>query len=286
VTARNVGWLLGATLLAALPSYAAGPGASYQPVLYPNGLPVRHSELSDRDEQTSFTQHAALAVPGTSQTVVVYSEGIKAESPHGDNLYWVFAAVVAPPADGMRVIDRQELTNDVPVYTEFPGHVLEVQAAVHSFPARGGKTIVAVELYGTLAGSGALSDASNLFFLLHPDGRLTRALALARTSGSGRSGAGEGGATESRISVGTAAGVLGDIVLEKRGVRWTHGPSDPKPVITCGATSIEAYRFTGDHYERIARPPGALGAGFISLARLPFLEKTSCRFATARRTRD
>jgi hypothetical protein len=286
VIARKLRWVLGATVLAAWPSYAAGPTASHQAALYPNGLPVRHNERSDRDEQTSFTQHAALAVPGTPQTVVVYSEGIKAEHPHSDNLYWVFAAVLAPSADGMRVIDRQELTNDVPVYTEFPGNVLDVQAAVHSFPARGGTTIVAIELWGLLAGSGGYSEASNLFFLLHPDGRLTRALALAHTSGSGRSGAGQGGGTDSRISIGTAAGVLGDVVLEKREVQWTWRPSDDKPVIACGANSIEAYRFTGDHYERIARPPAALGAGFTSLARLSFLEKTSCRFAPARRTRD
>jgi hypothetical protein len=233
--------------------------AAYQRALYPNGLPQRENPFTELKAQTEFALDARTPLPNTPREVIVYSERIM--KPYSDNVYWVFIALLENNGGMIRVLDRHEVTDDLKLFTEFPGNFLQLGALVTIFRAREA-TIAAIELSTSLAGTGGLTQGGHFFFVVSGTGKLEQALALEATSESGRSGP-EGNSTVLSIHVGISPDVTGDLVLTSRDAEWDA--FEPAKKANCGPITTTRYRFNGFKYLPAPTSAAAPGARFRSL---------------------
>lgn len=266
----------GLALFAAAAGGAEDQGVAlrYERALYPDGMPMRRNELSGNEERPAFVLHSRAALPKTSREVVVWSERLDKGMPF-EKLYRVFAAVLETGGEGLRVLDRRELTAGVPLFLEVPGHVFELRALATPLPKPEADT-VAVELWASLHGTGFYNAASDLFFSVDGAGKLAPVLTLKDTFASANVDLTLRSGETSTILVGTTPQTAGDIVVERRKARWMTSPESASVRSTCGPKQYSLYRFQGRTYEATASAQAPPGSGYVALPRLPILEKTSC----------
>ena len=157
------------------------------------------------------------------------------------------------------------MTDDLKLYTDFPGNFLYLAALVTPIAARNA-TVAAIELQTTLAGTGSISQGSHFFYLISPEATLVPALTLEFTSESGRSGP-QASAKIAILKAGIGAGVLGDVVLSTRPAKWDAFDSGAKA--TCGSVTAARYRFTGSRYEQLPRAGPVSPRDFVDIPVLP-----------------
>lgn len=230
---------------------------AYQRALYPNGLPQRENPLTEVKATSEFALDARTPLPNTAREVIVYSERIM--RPYSDSVYWVFIALLEKDGGMFRVLDQREVTDDLKLFTEFPGNFLQLGALVTIFRAREA-TIAAIELSTSLAGTGGLTQGGHFFYVASAAGKLEPALALDATSESGRSGP-EGASTV--LSIRFSLDVTGDLVLTTRDAEWDA--FEPTKKAKCGPITTTHYRFNGTTYLPARARSAASGARFRAL---------------------
>lgn len=152
-------------------------------ILYPAGLQARRSLLTGKLEMPSFHFVAAAKLPQADRSVVLYAEEIG--SPSTDHEHFVFVATIDDRAK--QVLDRVSLNDLLPLSLDVPAQFKELGGSVTPLdvPAR---TLVDVTTSTLLSGTGGITAISDFIFIAGSDGRLTLALRLPFTGGSGRSG--------------------------------------------------------------------------------------------------
>lgn len=243
---------------------------AYRRALYPDGLPQRVNPFSNSKVQTEFALAARAPLPVTMREVIVYYERITRDPPL-DQMYWVFIALVDKSGDAFRVLDRREVTDDLKLYTEFPGNFLQLAALITPIAAPNA-TVAAIELQTTLAGTGSISQGSHFFYMISPEATLAPAMTLEATSESGRSGP-QASAKIAILKAGIGAGVLGDVVLSTRPAKWDAFDSSAQAA--CGPVTTTRYRFTGSRYEQLPRAGTVSARDFVDIPVLPV--RATCR---------
>jgi hypothetical protein len=247
-----------------------GDAAAYERALYPQGVPQRHNAIANATEKPEFVFAADAVLPGTNRSIVVYAERLSRDLPF-DKIYTVYVAVVERGEKGLAVLGRDNVTEEIEVFTAFPGNFLEVRAQVIPLPT-GKPMIVAVELWAIIDGTGSISKATHLFYAINRDGKLERVLDLDATYASGRSGA----VTSSKIStvaVAPDADGVADLLVRSRAVTWTNDEDDAAP--QCGPVSLSRYRFDGTKFREMDVASGLPDNAFV-LPRLDVEETDTC----------
>lgn len=248
----------------------AGNAAAYERALYPQGLPQRHNAIADIEEKPELVFAADTALPESNRQLVVYAERLSRDLPF-DKIYTVFVTVVERREKDFVVLDRRDVTEEIEVFTDFPGNFLELRAQVIPLPS-GKKTLAGVELWAVVDGTGSISEATHLFYEITRDGKLQQVLELNATYASGRSGS----MTSSRIStvaVVPAADGVGDLLVRSRAVTWTSDEDDAQP--QCGPVELSRFRFDGTKFQETDAGSGLPDNAFI-LPRLDVEETDTC----------
>jgi hypothetical protein len=268
-----IGWCAIALALTAMAEPAAPSRdiAAYERALYPAGMPMRQNEITDAGERAEFVFAAEAGLPDTHRHVVVYAERLSRDLPF-DKIHSVFVAVVERHDDTLRVMDRRNVTEEIGVFTEFPGNFLELHALVTPVSARN-RTIAAVELLATLDGTGSITEATHLFYAISEGGKLAPILDLDTTYASGRSG-GLRSARIATLAIVPNANGVGDVLVRSRALTWTSEDDESTPP-ECGPVSITRYRFDGTKFEQ-ASTEGDIPAGAFVLPRLEVEETDTC----------
>ena len=253
--------LLSTLLLASALAVAAAERTPVERALYPSGVPSRFNGITSAQEVPDFLLLATAPISPERQAVVWAERA--ARNLRYDKVYFVHVAVLESAGDELRVLDRRELTNAIPLFVEFPGHAADVKALATTFTVEG-TPLVAVELWSAVSGTGGYSAASNIFLSVSDDGKLQPALQLERTYSSGRDAG-------NRSTVLSAIRVAGNaLTVETRNVRWL-GASPPQ----CGAAMTKHYRFDGTTYVEAGAAAAASGTP-TELPRFPFEEMAPC----------
>jgi hypothetical protein len=251
-------------MLLALPAAAAETSA-YERVAYPQGISPRLNEITGKEELPEFVLLSTAKVPKTNREVAVWAERLSKDLPY-EKIYYVFAATFERDGDSLRLLDRREITDDVPQYLEFPGNSKEVRAMANVFDANG-TTIAGIELWSSITGSGRFNDTSDLFFAMSGKGALTPALKLPRTYSSASSSGGKG-ATISTLRVSG-----NELIVATRVVSWAA--PNVTPLADCGPATTKRYRFDGTTYAETVSAT-AVPSNAIELPRLSIEEKALC----------
>jgi hypothetical protein len=242
-TVRMTCFLLFAGVMATT-AVATEEVAVYEHVLYPQGLPLRHNAIAEVDEKPEFVLAAEAAIPETNRHVVVYAERLSRDLPF-DKIYSVYVAVVDDFDGSMRVLDRRNVTDEIGLFTEFPGNFFELRALVSPLPTP--RSVTAVELWARLHGTGGITEAKHLLYAITEEGQMKDLLEIADTYVSGNSG----GVKESSIGalfVDTKPDGIGDLLVQTRDVTWRVADGEVAP--QCGPVSISRYRFEGTKFEK------------------------------------
>lgn len=243
-------------LLAAIALFATAAVADEtKAVLYPKGVPARVNALTGETEQPGFLLLGEASLPDSGRKVVVYSERFPGGGSF-EKLHSVFAAVLA----GNTVLDRRDLTADVPLSLDEPGHVFELDALVTSLPIA---NAIAVELWSSLHGTAGYNASNHLFFSVDAAGKLVPALTLKDTFGSAKEDLTTRGGTATAIRVGPA-----EMVVERRHVTWTAS-NTARPRAECGPAEASVYRFDGRTFQ-----PASTTKATDSFRTLPTLLET------------
>ena len=239
-------------------AFAAAP-QQIRHALYPKGLPVKVNPFTSRQELPEFLFLGSAELP-SGNVVAVTAERLSRTK--GDTMHTVYVSVLAGHGR-FTVLDRVDVTADMPLFVENPGHFHEAEALVTHFLADD-KNVVMVELWNSLTGSAGAEGLNDLFFTEDANGKLQRVLRLTAMASIARSGAGESRGNESVL----AADLHGNLVVRRREV-MRH-----KDVTRCGDWIVEPYRLGRDGYTRTAKAPDT--AALTNLPRLPFGERLSC----------
>jgi len=170
----------------------------YKDVLYPEGLPMLKDQMTGSDKRSIYKYCADGKVGKFG--VVLYSEGIIGENGE-DGYFSVYLALLEKGRLGWVRVNRIELTEFVPVFTEIAGNFLSMDGVVNNFSMLKNEEILHVNLWGVLSGSGAISGATDLFFRLKGT-QLETVLILRDTSKSSRMGYAQSAILDSKIYVG------------------------------------------------------------------------------------
>lgn len=251
-------------MLLALPA-AAAETSPYERVAYPKGIPPRLNEITGKEELPEFLLLSKAEVPKTNREVAVWAERLSKELP-SEKIFFVYAATFERDGDSVRLLDRREITDDVPEYLEFPGNSKEVRAAANVFDANG-TTIAAIELWSSITGSGLFNATSDLFFTLSGNGALTPALKLPKTYWSANSS----GTKDAAISTIRVSGK--ELIVATRIVSWAA--RGVTPVADCRPVTAKRYRFDGTAYAETVSAT-AVPSNAVELPRLPIEDKAIC----------
>jgi hypothetical protein len=252
------------------PAVLTGNAAAYERALYPHGLPQRRNVIADVAEKPELVVAAEAAIPETSRRVIVYAERLSRDLPF-DKIYTVYVAVLERREKEFVVLDQRDVTEEIEVFTEFPGNFLELRG--QAIPLPSGRTpIVAVELWAVIDGTGAICEATHLFYAIDHGGKLEQVLELKATYGSGRSGAVRNSRI-STVSFASAPDGVGDVVVRTRAVTWSRVEGDAEQ--QCGPVSLSRYRFDGTKFQEMDAPSGLPDHVFI-LPHLPVEEPDTC----------
>jgi hypothetical protein len=250
--------LLLSLLLCCGAAHAAAP-QQIRHALYPKGLPVKVNPFTNRQELTEFLFLGSAQLP-SGNIVAVTAERLSRTK--GDTMHTVYVSVLRARG-GLAVLDRVDVTADMPLFVEDPGHFHEAQALVTHLLADA-KPVVMIELWNSVTGSAGAEALTDLFFVEDAAGKLRRALAVPAITTTGRLGAGESRGNESIL----AADLHGNLVVRRREV------TRHEDITRCSDWTVEPYRLDEDGYARTAKAPDS--AALITLPRLPFGERLSC----------
>lgn len=257
--------LLACCFIAVITASLVADPAPYEPALYPDGLPSRHNDITEADERPEFVLVAEAAVPETNRRVIVYAERLTPE-PDLDRLHWVHVALLGTDGDAVQVLDRREVTEEIELFVERPGHFLDLEALITPLPS---SPIVAVELWVTLSGTGFYTEARHLFFRID-GGKLQPVLELDMTYASSRS---DGVKNAALADIRTNKDAS-EIVVSRRDVVTPDEGDEEIAKPSCGPPSFSRYRFSEGQYRELDAPASMPSAGFTPLPRLPAIDLT------------
>jgi hypothetical protein len=218
------------------------------------------------------------ATLSSDERLVVFSEH-ETEVTGTDTAHRVHLAILErdSAADGWRVVDREDIT-DLLLDNGDPGSFERLAVFVEN-ASIGDRRVVHLSLLSGISGSGAISRADDLFYLVAAS-KLRRVALLEGTAAWWRSGDRKRGETSSTLRVVGAqlvwdrseriAGTNGDVVDvtcrdERRVYRWDEGALVPLPVVAEDDHLLEESTTLGRFDLRSTidcastkRPPGAI----------------------------
>jgi hypothetical protein len=203
----------------------------YREIFFPKGMPAEEDPDSGQQKHTQYAFYDEAKV-GDSLTAVLFSKKIpNAES---DASYTVSLGLLSGKGTSLVVKEILDLTDAMPVQTEEPGNFYRMDGRIDTFDLTTGATVIHVNLWAVLAGSGSVSGASDLFFKVVSQ-KLGKILELKANSQFSRLGADQSTISSSIIFAGDIDGDgMAEIVVEKstlenlRGKRTVH---TDKPVL-------------------------------------------------------
>jgi hypothetical protein len=209
-----------------------GASQKYREILFPKGMPMEEDPDSGQKKQSVYAFYGEAKMDD-SLTAVLYSEKIPTTRADAD--YTVMVSILATSGGAWKVASTLDLTESMPVETEGPGNFYKMDGRLDAFVIAAGNLGLHVDLWATLAGSGATSAASDLFFQLTPDQKLKPLLELKKTSQFSRIGASASTTVDSRILVGDInEDGKAEIIVEKSQLNIENGKRQAqteKPVV-------------------------------------------------------
>jgi hypothetical protein len=185
----------------------------YREAFFPNGMPMEEDPDSGQKKQSVYAFYDEARLDDSS-IAVLYSK--KLPSGRADADYTVFIGILAKAAEAWKPVASLDVTESMPVETEGPGNFYEMDGRIDTFSIGAGATGLHVNLWATLAGTGAINGASDLFYRIGAEHKLELLLTLNKTSEFSRLGASASTTVDSRILVGDVNGDgKAEIVVEK-----------------------------------------------------------------------
>lgn len=241
----------------------------YQQVLYPEGLPRTENPFTGDVERPRFQLEDEVRLEEVGLTVVVFAEHLPIEG--SDDLFEVALASLAGGDPPRKVVDRRVLTDRIPVYTEFPGHVDRLQACLNAFEISPGVPAVHLTLWALLSGTGSVSGASDLFFAVRESGELVPVLELIDSSSYSSLGVSGYRVKDTALHL---ADLDGDSSLEVIATEYVKEPQDDRVTVAPGSPAV--FGFEGGSYRPLDAAESALpGGGVESLPGSRELERCS-----------
>jgi hypothetical protein len=203
----------------------------YREIFFPNGMPAEEDPDSGQKKPTQYAFYNEAKV-SDSLTAVLFSK--KIPNPESDASYTVSLGLLSGKETSLVVKEVLDLTESMPVQTEEPGNFYRMDGRIDTFNLTAGVSVIHVNLWAVLAGSGSTSGASDLFFKVGPQ-KLEELLALKGTSEFSRLGADQSKVLNSAIFAGDINGDgTAEIVVEKSSVEDLSGKRTmhtDKPVV-------------------------------------------------------
>jgi hypothetical protein len=218
---------------------------------------MKENVYSQRMEPARFRFFDEVEIPTTGIQGVLFTDHIEIRG--GDGLHWVYLGLADPSSTPPVVFSVREVTDQIPVFTDFPGNFLVFDGRLTAFAISPGVPGIHANLWALLAGTGSISGATDLFFRVEQGGQLTPILTLRDTSGAFRVGVSGGFVEESRIHIGDLDGDgVAEIVV--RSDACPQAPEDcPSP-----RSELRVYRLSEGRYLEV---PSAEEAGVRAILR-------------------
>lgn len=206
---RCLAAILACCLLTAAAAQTAPAPEKYQKVFYPQGMPLRQDPFGPEKLITAYRYYSEARLPD-KRVAVLYSEQTLPE-PLADTKFWVFVGILERTRGRLRVLATREVTEFFPVNLEQPGTFHAMAGRLNYFPISPRDPGLHLNLWSVLAGAGATSGASDLFFRIFPDSSLEPMLELKQSSYHTHEGAGLETAADTQL---WTADTDGDGVME------------------------------------------------------------------------
>jgi hypothetical protein len=168
--------------------FAQERNTKYQEIFYPNGMPVKSDSALGVTGPTEYQLYSELAVPNTDIIIVVFSEKIIGDPEALSFKYSVFISVLQPVNGVLNIKYLKEITDSLVLTSlDDPGYFYDMESVLNLFDIS--KDVKGVDLCinNHLAGSGGISSASDIFFLIK-DYQLVPVLKLLNDDNGGRAG--------------------------------------------------------------------------------------------------
>jgi hypothetical protein len=170
----------------------------YRSLLAPREEPMGTHEHSTT--QVLYAFYGETTLGPANVIAAVYS--LESPGPEGeDATYTVYLAVIQK-SERPTVLQKVDITEAMPVQTEFPGNFYKMDAEIDALNIASGVTGVHVNLWAVVAGTGSISGATDLFYRLDSEEKLNRILELDGTSKYSRLGARQTSVKDSQILIG------------------------------------------------------------------------------------
>jgi hypothetical protein len=246
-------------------SPASDSNQKYAGILYPEGAPSRENYDTSADERVRYALLGEAHLP-SGKSVILYSESVGDEKK--DHSFWVFLAVLGGQEGKARVLHRLEITDRLPLRSQADGF-LEIAGRVNAYFIAPASEAVDVQVWALLSGHGGISEATDSFYSVGPEGSFHLLLDAGMTAAYGRSGWRFEEETTSLVSVSPQ----GEAIDIARWTRITTRSEPEQPKESCRAGQ-KHYIFREGRYVESAS--ATVIATMRPLPRLAFLDSKPC----------
>jgi hypothetical protein len=249
---KLVGLLTSMALIAAGQPLLLGQGLAdtYEQALYPAGIGTR-PDWEGKPQRPTFS---LLDDATTARNVRAALVSERIPTGFYDDLFVIkFATFVGSPQT-LKVAQVVDVTSSLTNYLEEPGNFYAVAGSVSPFRIDAKRSGLHVNAYSIISGSGAMTEASDLFFEVQDSGALTQVLALSPTTTRSKLNVANLTVEDSTIFVvDTNGDGTSEIVVQRRRDEIVNGKRMPPVTLP-----TQVYAFDGREYRPSAGPAPAL----------------------------
>jgi hypothetical protein len=213
----------------------------YKEVFYPSGMPYLENPFSDKKQQSVYTFYDDVSELTSNLSVALYSESVSNDN--SDSIYRVFVGVLSKDQPVLRVLKTLDVTNYLPTYTEFAGNFYRMDGRLNRVAVSKTNSIVHLNLWSVLQGTGSTSGASDLFFNVTGAGELRLILEISGTSSYSRTGSSSFTKKDSQLWASDLGSGVIELLVISRSIKETDKTREEQ------GPQASLYRITGDKYE-------------------------------------